>query len=107
MATSQGWRWGKRLSYLAGAIACLLFVLWVVALVVTERVDVLLELNAITEREGWRNLHLPALDAFGRREGRQRLPRGDAHMLAQSPESFVSDRHQIRISLRGSDELPG
>jgi hypothetical protein len=69
--------------------------------------DVLLELEAITEREGWRNLYLHAVDAFSRREGRQDLRRGDAHRPTEPADPFVSDKHQIKISVRESDALPG
>jgi hypothetical protein len=69
--------------------------------------DVLLELEAITEREGWRNLYLRPVDAFLRREGWQDLPRGDAHRPTEPPDPFVSDKHQIKISVRESYELSG
>jgi hypothetical protein len=69
--------------------------------------DVLLEMEAITEREGWRNLHLHSVDVFLRREGRQDTPRGDAHRPTEPPDPFVSDKHQIKISVRESDELSG
>ena len=66
----------------------------------------LVELDAITEREGWRNLHLHMLHAFFEREGRQHPPGGDGPMLAESSEPFVSDRHQMVIKIRGNAELP-
>jgi hypothetical protein len=69
--------------------------------------DTLLELDAITEREGWRNLYLHALHAYVEQEARQHPPRGDANMPTGSAESFVSDRHQIKIGVRGSEGLPG
>jgi hypothetical protein len=69
--------------------------------------DVLLELEAITEREGWRNLYLHAVDASLRGEGQQDLPRGDALRPTEPPDPCVSDKHQIKISVRERDELSG
>jgi hypothetical protein len=69
--------------------------------------DGLLELEAISEREGWRNLHLHALGAAWDREGRRNLPRGNAHGFAESPDSFVSDKHHIEIRVRASDKPLG
>jgi hypothetical protein len=71
-------------------------------------IDVFLKLEAITEREGWRNLYMHAVDASLRKEGRYALTRGDAHRPTEpSDPEFVSDKHQIKISVRGSDGLPG
>jgi len=70
-------------------------------------IDVNLELEAITEREGWQNLHLRALRASLKREGRQHPPPGDAHMPAAFPDSFVSDKHHIGIRVRASDKPLG
>ena len=70
-------------------------------------IDGLLELEAISEREGWRNLYLHALGAAWDREGRRNLPRGNTHGLAEPPDSFMSDRHQVRISVRGGERRQG
>ena len=66
----------------------------------------LLELDAITEREGWRNLHLHMLHTLFEREGRLHPPGGDRRMLADFSEPFVSNRHQMVINIRGNAELP-
>lgn len=69
-----------------------------------DSLDQLFELEAITEREGWRNLYLHALHAFVEKEGR--LPRGDAPGPVEY-DPYVSNRHQIQIRIRGNDALPG
>jgi hypothetical protein len=74
---------------------------------VVRTTDVLRELEAMTERAGRRNLYLHAVDALSRREGRQDIARGDAQRPTKSSDPFVSDKHQIKISVRESDELPG
>jgi hypothetical protein len=63
-------------------------------------IDVFLELEAITEREGWRNLYMHAVDASLRREGRQDIPRRHAQSPTKSSDPFVSDRHNSQISGR-------
>jgi hypothetical protein len=69
-------------------------------------IDALLELDRITEREGWRNLHLHALRASLEREGLYYRPPGDAHRTVFA-DSFVSDKHRIEIRVRESDRRLG
>src|SRR5262249_20456101 len=75
----------------------------------TDRLtDVLLELESITEREGWRNLYLHAVGPFLRREGPQDLPRWDAQSPTKpSDPEFASDKHQRKIRVGGRDALRG
>jgi hypothetical protein len=69
--------------------------------------DELLELEAIMERDGWRNLYLHAVGPFLRREGQQDLPRGDAHRPTEPPSmKSLESSPGSRIFSSGPIESP-